>query len=139
MPLKGIYLRVTIPKMPRCGIMATQLLATLTINYHLLKREIVVHLVNLRHLLHSIPMDVCFVSQLERCCYVSFRELILSCSTFEKIDPSRVPFSSRCHVGWSSQSKTSRQDDDRIKVLMKCNLDREDCASLRSPFTLPYA
>ena len=139
MPLKGIYLRVTVPKVSRCGIMATQLLATLTIVYHLFKCEIVVYLVNLRHLLHSIPMDVCFDSQLERCCYVSFRELILSCSTFEKIDPSRVPFSSRCHVGWSFQSKTSRQDGDRINVHLKCNLDREDYTSLRFPFILPYA
>ena len=40
---------------------------------------------------------------------VSSRELILSCSIFEKIDPSRVSVSSRCHVGWSSQSKTTRQ------------------------------
>ena len=135
MPLKGIYLRVTVPKVSRCGIMATQLLATLTTVHHLLKCGIVVYLVNLHHLFHSIPLEVCFVSQLERCCYVSFRELILSCSTFEKIDPSRVPFSSRCHVGWSSQSKTSRQDDDRIKVLMKCNLDREDCASFVSPLS----
>ena len=67
-----MYLRVTFPKVYRYGIMAIQLLATLTIDYHLLKREIVVYLVNLRHLLHSIPMDVCFASQLERCCYVSF-------------------------------------------------------------------
>ena len=70
---------------------------------------IIVHPVNLRHLLQSIPMDMCFVSQLERCCYVSFRELILSCSIFEKIDPSRVSFFSPCHVGRSSQSKTARQ------------------------------
>ena len=34
--------------------------------------------------------DVNFVSQLERCSYVSLHELILSCSIFEKIDPSRV-------------------------------------------------
>ena len=75
LPLKGIYLRVTIPKVPRCGIMATQLLATLTIAYHLFKCGIVVYLVNPRHLFHSIPLEVCFVSQLERYCYVSFREL----------------------------------------------------------------
>ena len=139
MPLKGIYLRVTIPKVSRCGIMATQLLATLTIVYHLLKCGIVVYLVNPHHLFHSIPLEVCVVSQLERCCYVSFRELILSCSTFEKIDPSRVPFSSHCHVGWSSQSKTSRQDGDLINVHLKCTLDREDYTSLRFPFILPYA
>ena len=61
--------------MSRYGIMATQLLATLTTVHHLLKREIVVYLVNPRHLFHSIPLEVCFVSQLERYCYVSFREL----------------------------------------------------------------
>ena len=77
--------------------MAIQLLATLTIDYHLLKREIVVYLVNLRHLLHSIPMDVYLVSQLERWFYVSFREIILSCSIFEKTDPSRVFLSSSRH------------------------------------------
>ena len=49
LPLKGRYLRVTVSKVSRCGIMATQLLATLTTDYHLLKREIVVYLVNLRH------------------------------------------------------------------------------------------
>ena len=29
------------------------------------------------------------------------------------------------------------KDGDRNNVPMKRNLDREDCASLRSPFTLP--
>ena len=94
--------------MSRYGIMATQLLATLTIDYHLLKREIVVYLVNLRHPFHSIPLDVCFVSQLERCCYVSFRELILSCSTFEKIDPSRVSFLLRAVLGKDLESKDAK-------------------------------
>ena len=75
LPLKGIIYESPSFRMFRRGIMATQLLATLTIVYHLLRCGIVVYLVNLRHLLHSIPMDVCFVSQLERCCYVSFREL----------------------------------------------------------------
>ena len=73
-----MYLRVTFPKVYRYGIMAIQLLATLTTGHHILKSEIVVYLVNLCHLLHSIPMDVCFVSQLKRCCYVSIRGLILS-------------------------------------------------------------
>ena len=30
-------------------------------------------------------------------------------------------------------------DGDQINTLMECTLDREDCASLRSPFILPYA
>ena len=97
LPLKGRYLRVTVPKVSRCGIMATQLLATLTTDYHLLKCGIVVHLVNLRHPFLSTPLDVYLVSQPERWFYVSFRELILSCSIFEKIDPSRVFLSSSCH------------------------------------------
>ena len=79
--------------MHRYGIMETQLLATLTTDYHLLKREIVVYLVNLRHPFLSTPLDVYLVSQPERWFYVSFRELILSCSTFEKNDSFRVfPF-----------------------------------------------
>ena len=59
----------------RRGIMATQLLAMWAIVYHLLKREIVVHLVNLRHPFLSTPLDVYLVSQPERWLYVSFREL----------------------------------------------------------------
>ena len=90
----------------------------------------------------SVPLhpsrSVYLVSQLKRGCYVSFRELILSCSIFEKIDPSRVSFSP-CQVSWSSQNKTTRQIWWRINVLTKCNLNREDCVSLRFPFILPYA
>ena len=125
--------------MHRYGIMATQLLATLATIHHSFKRGIVVYLVNPRQLFHSIPLDVCFVSQLEWCCYVSSHELILSCSVFEKIDSSRVFLSSSCHVSWSSQNKTTRQDGDQFNVLMKCHLDHEDYVSLRSPFILPYA
>ena len=98
----------------------------------------VVYLVNLCHLLHSIPMDVCFVSQLERCFYASFRGLILSCSTFGKNNSFRVfPFLSLI-VG-VLKARLQVNDDERINVLMKGNLDREDCASWRPPFTLPYA
>ena len=75
MPLKGIFLRVTFPKVHRYGIMETQLLAALTTDYHLLKREIVVYLVNLRHPFFSTLLDVYLVSQPERWSYVSFREL----------------------------------------------------------------
>ena len=117
--------------------MAIQLLATLTTDRHLLKSGIVVYLVNLCHLLHSIPMDVCFASQLERCCYVSFRDLILSCSTFEKNDSFRVfPFLS---LSWlAGVLKTRHQDNDGewINVQLKCTLDREDYTSLRFPFIL---
>ena len=57
-----MILRVTFPKVHHYGIMATQLLATWAIVYHLLKREIVVHLVNLRHPFLSTPLDVYLVS-----------------------------------------------------------------------------
>ena len=43
-------------------------------------------------MLISIILDVCIVSHLEGCRYVSFCELIVSCSTFEKIDSLRVSF-----------------------------------------------
>ena len=138
MPLKVIIYESPSSRMFHRGIMATQLLATLTIVYHLLRCGIVVYLANPRHLSHSISSDLCFVSQLERCVNVSSHELILSCSIFEKIDHSRVSFFSRCHVGRISQSKTSRQDGDRINAFMKCTLDREDYTSLRFPFILPY-
>ena len=134
-----MILRVTSSKMSHYGIMATHLLATLTTDRHILKSGIVVYLASPRHLSHSISSDVCFVSQLERCVNVSSHELILGCSVFEKIDSSRVFLSSSCHVSWSSQSKTTRQDGDRFNVLMKCHLDHEDYVSLHSPFILPYA
>ena len=48
---------------------------------------------NLRQIVSSVPPDACYASQLERCFNASLHELILSCSIFEKIDPSRVfPF-----------------------------------------------
>ena len=59
----------------RRGIMAIQLLATLTIDYHLLKCGIIVYLVNLRHPFLSTPLDVYLVSPPKRWFYVSFREL----------------------------------------------------------------
>ena len=46
---------------------------------------------NLRYLSLSIPLNVCLVSQLKRRSFFSLRELILSCSIFEKIDSGRVP------------------------------------------------
>ena len=55
--------------------------------------------------------DVNFVSQLERCYYVSLHELIQSCLIFEKIDPSRV-FPSLSLSCWQDFSK---QD---IKTMM---------------------
>ena len=106
--------RVTFPKMSHYGIIAIQLLAMLTTIHHLLKCEVVAYLVNLRHPFNSIPLDVCFMSQLKRCFNVSLHELILSCSIFEKINPSIVfPFLSlSCWMEFSEQ-------DVEAKVMIK--------------------
>ena len=135
MPLKGIFLLVTFPKVPRYGIMATQLLAMLTTIHHLLKHEIVVYLVNLRHLLHSIPLDVCFMSQLKRCFNVSFHELIIGCSIFEKIDPSRVFFFPLV-IMWVGVlgAKTSRSIGANESTTPGRQLDHEDCVKPCIPF-----
>ena len=117
--------------------MATQLLATLTIDYHLLKREIVVYLVNLRHPFLSTPLDVYLVSQPERWFYVSFRELILSCSTFEKVDPSRVPSPLVVMLAGVLRARRQDKDGDRFNMLMKCTLDREDYTSCVPPSSYP--
>ena len=62
----------------------------------------------------------------------------VSCSIFEKIDPSRVSFFS-LHVMLTGFLRARLQDNDgdRINVPMKCNLDREDCASCVLPSPYP--
>ena len=64
--------------MSRFGGMATQFLAMLATDHHPFRCGIVAYLVNLCHVFHSIPLDECFVSHLERCSYLSLHELILS-------------------------------------------------------------
>lgn len=65
---------------------------------------------NFCHLLLSISLDVCFDYQFKRCSYVSFRELIVSCSIFMKIDSSRVfPFLSlSCWMEFPQQDVKTR-------------------------------
>ena len=48
---------------------------------------------------------------------------------------------SSLHVMLAGFLRARRQDKDgvQINVHLKCNLDREDCTSLRFPFILPYA
>ena len=119
MPLKGIYLRVTIPKVPRCGIMATQPLATLTTVHHLLKREIVVYLVNLRHLFHSIPMDVCFVSQLNRW-FMSHSVSCLSVArSFRRLILLDFPFRLVVMLDGVLKARRRDKDEDQINILEK--------------------
>ena len=55
------------------------------------------------HMLISIILDVCIVSHLDRCRYVSFCELIVGCSIFKKIDSSRVSF--LLAIAWMKISK----------------------------------
>ena len=67
---------------------------------------------------------------------MSFRELILSGSIFERSVLLESP--SSLHVMLTGFLRARLQDDDgdRINVLMKRNLDHEDCVSPRSPFHL---
>ena len=125
--------------MSRYGIMATQLLATLTTVHHLLKREIVVYLVNLRHLLHSISLDVCFTSQLVRCFYVSFLSGSWVARSLRRSILLEFLFPLVVMLVGVPGARHRDNDGDRINVHSKCNLDHEDCVSLRSPSILPYA
>ena len=138
LPPKGIYLQVTFPEVPRFGIMADNSLLSWNHAPSCSAWNCAYQLEPLSSV--SLHPSRCMLRvsarEMLRCLT---RELILSCSIFEKIDPSRVSFSSRCHVGWSSQSKTTRQRWWLNQRLMKCNLDREDYVSLRFPFILPYA
>ena len=110
----------------RRGIMATQLLATLTIVYHLLKREIVVYLVNLRHPSLSTPLDVYLVSQPERWFYVSFRELF---DLQEEPFFQGLSFPLIVMLVGVLRARLRENDGEQINVQLKCNLDREDYTS----------
>ena len=102
---------------PRCPVVE---LWQLTPRYVMIERGFVTYLVDLRHLLHPIPLKVCFVSQLKRCIYVSSPELIMSCSIFEKIDSLGFPVllivvldedleSKDVKINWSNESTSSRR------------------------------
>ena len=99
--------------------------------HHPLRCGIVVYLVDPRHLFHSIPLDVCFVSQLERCFYVSFRKLILWSLRWSIIV--ELPLSS-CLMK-VSKAKTSRSIGEMNRHLREGQLDHEDCVSFASPLS----
>ena len=126
MALKGIFLRVTFLKMSRYGIMATQLLATLTTNHHLLKREIVVYLFNFCHmfLIHHLWRVFCVSAQ------EMFLRLILwvdlDCSIFEDIDSCRASVYHH-RVGWRSRKQRLQ---DQFEAM-----DHEDHVSFVSPLS----
>src|SRR4051812_2997172 len=89
-------------------------------------------------MLISIILDVCIVSHLDRCRYVSFCELIVSCSIFEKIDSSRVSFLPVIMLDGVLRARHRDKDGDLVNVPMKCNLDREDRVSLCPSVFLPH-
>ena len=98
--------------------------------HHLLRRGILPTNFNFRHLVLSIPSDVCFVSQLKRCCYVSFSELIVSCSICEKIDSIEFPFLLIVVLDEVVKASRRDQDDAMNQHPREGQLDRKDCVSL---------
>ena len=121
--------------MSRYGIMAIQLLAMLTTVRHLLKCGLVVYLASPRHLFHSIPLDRCFVSQLNEMFLCLTPWVHLECSIFEEIDSCRVP-----PIVFVLDKDLEGKDVkinvmQGINVLTKCNLDREDCVGFVSPLS----
>ena len=94
---------------------------------------------NLCHLPLSIAPDVCAMSQLKRCSYVSLRELILSARSSRRSIPVGLSFLSVVIMldGLLGERRRDK-DGDWINNPKRCNLDREDYVSLCSPFILPY-
>ena len=124
-----MILRVTFPKVPRWGI--------ITVNSFLRRDQAWICCLPSEpsSSLTPHPSECVFVSQL-KICFISHpmswswvvrssRRLILLEFTF----PLLVML-----VG-VPRGRRRDKDDDRIKVLMKCNLDREDCASFVSPLS----
>ena len=136
LPLKEIILRVTSPKVPHYRIMVIISSLSWDLAPPVSAWDFCLP-VEPCHLPLSITPDVCFASQLVRCIYGSFRELILSCSIFEKIDPSRVSFPLVVMSVGVPGARLRDNDGDRINNLMKCNLDREDYTSCVYPSPYP--
>ena len=100
--------------------------------HHLSKRGIVAHQIKPRRLFfHPSRCVLCLNS---RCFNISFRELILYSSIFEKINPSRVSFR-RHRVDEDLKRGCQDQRMQRINNLMRCNLDHEDCVGLVPPLS----
>ena len=79
----------------------------------------------------SSPLDMCFVSQLERCSYISPHKLIVSYSIFEKIDFGRESLSviikldedlesKDVKINWSNESTSSRSATWIVKIVLVC-------------------
>ena len=125
--------------MPRYGI--TTIISSLLLNHapSYSSVELLPTQLNLCHLPLSIAPDVCAMSQLKRCSYVSLRELILSARSSRRSIPVGFSFLSVVIMLDGVLGAIRRdKDGDLINAFMKCNLDREDYVSLYSPFILPY-
>ena len=91
---------------------------------------------SLCHLPLSIIPDVCAMSQLKRCSYVSFRELILSARSSRRSIPVGFSFLSVViMLDAVLRARRRDKDGDWINTFMKCNLDREVCVSFVSPLS----
>ena len=117
LPLKGITLRVTFPKVPRYGIMAIFPCYFETLVKLFLPSLLV-------HVLPHSSRDVSMPPSMSWSWVVRYsrRSILLEFS-----------LSSCCLVGWNSQSKTSRQSWWSNQCSYEVHLDREDCVSFVSP------
>ena len=75
-----------------------------------------------------------FVSQLKRWFNVSFRELIMVCLIFVKIESCRASLSFPCRVGWRSRKQRCQDQYDAMNQhLREEQLDQEDGVSFVPP------
>ena len=89
------------------------------------------YLLNLRHLFHSITLDVWLASQLKRCSYALFRKLILWSLRWSII----VELSLSSCLMKVLQAKMSRSIGEMNRHLREGQLDHEDRVSFVSPLS----
>ena len=110
-------------------------LATLNFCPILPKRGIVAYQLELSPYVSSHNPDVCFVSQLKRW----FMSHSVSCLSVARSLRRSIlldfPFLLVIMLDGVLKARRRDKDDDRINVLMKCNLDREDRVSFASPLS----
>ena len=106
----------------RCPVMGSWKLLPRHLDtiHHLSKRGIVAHQIKPRRLFfHPSRCVLCLNS---RCFNISFRELRLYSSIFEKINPSRVPFRCCRHMDEDLKSEDVKINMMKaVNVLMKCS------------------
>ena len=122
----------------RRGIMANQLLATLKPCTILLQHGIVAYQIEPPSSFHPSWCVFCVSAQEMFQCLTPWVDPELL-DLWEDRFLWSCPFPLVVMLDGVLRARCRDKDDDRINVLMKCNLDREDCVSLRPPFILPYA